>query len=152
MATAMRDIDIDAPAARVWELISDFHTAPMRMAPGFAVDSTPDGPDVRTVTFADGVVARELLISSDEAMRRTVFSIIGGTVTPQHDNASMQVFDNETGGSHFVWIHDVLPDNLAPKFAVAMEHGLAVLKRTAEQASRINTGTSTPALDIRSRK
>ncbi len=137
MATAMRHIDIDAPAVRVWELISDFHTAPMRMAPGFVVDSTPDGPDVRMVTFANGVVARERFISSDEAMRRTVFSIIGGTVTPQHDNASMQIFDNESGGSHFVWVHDVLPDELAPKFAAAMEHGLAALKRTAEQASAI---------------
>jgi hypothetical protein len=126
----MRDIDIDAPAARVWELISDFHTAPIRMAPGFVVDSTPDGPDVRTVTFADGLVARERLISSDEAIRRTVFSIIGGTVTPQHDNASMQVFDNETGGSHFVWVHDVLPDELAPKLAAAMEHGLGGGKST----------------------
>ncbi|GIH04019.1 hypothetical protein Rhe02_20860 [Rhizocola hellebori] len=131
----MRDIDINAPAARVWELISDFHTAPIRMAPGFVVDSTPGGPNLRTVTFANGFVARELLISSDEAMRRTVFSIVGGTVTPQHDNASMQVFDNETGGSHFVWVHDVLPDELAPQFAAAMEHGLTVLKHTAEQAN-----------------
>ncbi len=136
----MCDIDIDAPADQVWELISDFHTAPIRMAPGFVVDSAPDGPDVRTVTFANGVVARELLISSNDAMRRTVFSIIGGTVTPQHDNASMQVFDNDNGGSRFVWVHDVLPDELAPKFAAAMEQGLAVLKRTAEQASRTNTG------------
>ena len=69
----------------------------------------------------------------DEAARRTVFSIVGGTATPVHDNASMQVYA-DAAGTRFVWIHDVLPDDLAPVFAAAMEHGLAVFERTMEQS------------------
>jgi Polyketide cyclase / dehydrase and lipid transport len=131
MATAHHEIHIQTPAARVWELVRDFHAAPTRMAPGFATDSTPDGADVRVVTFANGAVARERLISCDETLRRTVFSIIGGTVTPEHDNSSMQVFD-DAGGCRFVWIHDVLPDELAPRLSGAMERALPILKHTAE--------------------
>jgi carbon monoxide dehydrogenase subunit G len=136
MATVQREIHIAAPPGQVWALLSDFHRAPVRMAPGFVTDSTPDGPDVRVVTFANGAVAREKFVAHDETSRRTVFSIIGGTVTPVHDNASMQVLDDGAGGCRFVWIHDVLPDGLAPRFGAAMDQGLAVLKRTAEDRPR----------------
>jgi carbon monoxide dehydrogenase subunit G len=133
MASVQREIRIDVPPDRVWALLSDFQSAPVRMAPGFVTDSTPDGPDVRVVTFASGAVARERFVAYDEMTRRTVFSIIGGTVAPVHDNACMQVLDDGPDGCRFVWIHDVLPDDLAPRLGAAMDQGLAVLKRTAEQ-------------------
>ena len=133
MATVQREIRIDAPPARVWALVSDFHRAPGRMAPGFVVDCVPDGPDVRVVTFSTGVVVRERFVGCDEECRRTVFSILEGSVVPVHDSSSMQVFDDGAGGSRFVWIHDVLPDDLAPRLAAAMEQGLSLLRGVAEQ-------------------
>jgi hypothetical protein len=62
-----------------------------------------------------------------------VYSIVGGSVTPTHNNASMQVFPHENG-SRFVWIHDVLPDELAETFGASMEHGLQVFEQTVESA------------------
>jgi hypothetical protein len=47
----------------------------------------------------------------------------------------MQVFAEEPGRSRFVWIHDVLPDELAPQLAAAMEQGLKVVKRTFESVT-----------------
>jgi carbon monoxide dehydrogenase subunit G len=133
MATVQREIRIAAPPGRVWALVSDFHSAPVRMAPGFVTDSTPGGADVRVVTFASGAVARERFVACDETTHRTAYSIIGGTVAPVHDNACMQVLDDGTDGCRFVWTHDVLPDDLAPRLGAAMDQALAVLKRTAEQ-------------------
>jgi Polyketide cyclase / dehydrase and lipid transport len=141
MATVQREIRIGVPPGRVWALISDFHHAPVRMAPGFVVDSVPDGPDVRVVTFASGAVARERFVACDEESRRAVFSIIGGTVMPIHDSSSMQVLDDGAGGCRFVWIHDVLPDDIAPRLGAAMDQGLAVLKRIAEHAHEQDAAT-----------
>ncbi|MEV1245590.1 SRPBCC family protein [Nonomuraea sp. NPDC050022] len=136
MASVQKEIIIDADPAAVWEIISDFTDGPVRMAPGFVTDSRLDEhePDVRVVTFADGTVLRERLIALDEEPRRLVFSVIGGTMQPDHDNASMQVIPRGDGGSRFIWIHDVRPDDLALPMGAGMDHGLSVFKRTVESA------------------
>ena len=129
MATARTEITIDANADDVWEVIRDFENGPLLMARGHVTSSrTEDG--VRVVTFANGSVARERCIAVDDEQRRIVFSIIGGTVVPEHDNATMQVFDDGEGHSRFVWIHDVLPDTLAAPLLAAMEHGNLAIQRT----------------------
>jgi len=140
MASVSKEILIEAGPDEVWAVVRDFATCPSRMAPGFVVDTRLEGPDVRVVTFATGAVAHERFVAVDDEARRTVFSIIGGTAQPAHDNASMQVFA-EGRGTRFVWIHDVLPDELAPPFGAAMEHGLNVFKRVIE-ASRRPAATS----------
>jgi carbon monoxide dehydrogenase subunit G len=131
MATVRKDILIEAPPEEIWSVVRDFATCPQRMAPGFVVDVELDGPDVRIVTFATGAVARERFVALDDDARRTVFSIVGGTARPVHDNASMQVLA-EGAATRFVWIHDVLPDELAPRFGAAMERGLHVFKQVME--------------------
>ncbi|MET9631700.1 SRPBCC family protein [Lentzea sp. NPDC006480] len=124
MASISREIVIRSAAEDVWKVISDFATGPTRMAPGFVVDTRLDGDD-RIVTFADGTVVRERLIGIDHDARRIVYSVVGGSVTPEHDNAAMQVIDE---GDHcrLTWIRDVLPDTLAAPMAAAMTHGLTV--------------------------
>ena len=131
MATVTKDILINARPDAVWAIIRDFATCPIRMAPGFVVDTRLEAPDLRVVTFATGAVARERLIGVDDAARRMAYSVVGGTAEPAHDNASMQVYAAQSG-TRFVWIHDVLPDELASGFGAAMEHGLAVFKATME--------------------
>ncbi|WP_433684176.1 SRPBCC family protein [Nocardia sp. CA-119907] len=133
MGSVEKEIIIEAPAEDVWAIIGDFAAGPIRMAPGFVTDSTLDGPDVRIVTFDNGTVLHERFIALDESQRRIVFSIVGGSVTPAHDNSSMQVFPH-ADGSRFVWIHDTLPHELADAFGVSMEHGLSLLKKTVESS------------------
>ncbi|MER5317928.1 SRPBCC family protein [Streptosporangium roseum] len=132
MASVQKEIIIDADPADVWAIIGDFTDGPVRMAPGLVTDSRLDEPDVRVVTFADGTVARERLTALDEETRRLAFSVIGGTMQPTHDNASMQVAPHGDGRSRFVWIHDVQPDDLTIPMGAVMDHGLRIFKQTVE--------------------
>jgi hypothetical protein len=131
MASIRTEIEIDVDADRVWRVIGDLVDGPVDMARGHVVSSHADG-DVRLVTFASGTVARERLIARDEAARRIVYSLIGDTVHPEHDNAAMQIVGNGAGRCRFVWSRDVLPDALAGPLQAAMESALPLIRRTLE--------------------
>src|ERR1700722_138350 len=89
MASIHKDIPTAAPPDRVWAAVRDFG-AVHRLAPGFVVDTKlEDG--ARIVTFANGSVAREVLVDCDEARRRLVYAIVHERVA--HYSASVQVFD-----------------------------------------------------------
>ena len=133
MASVSREIVIESRPEEVWDVIRDFGSGPSRMAPGLVIDTRVE-EDCRIVTFATGVVVRERFVSVDETARRIVYSIIGESLQPTHDNASMQVFADGEGRSRFVWIHDVLPDDLAAPLDSAMAQGLAVIKQTFESS------------------
>ncbi|MGC0380122.1 SRPBCC family protein [Streptomyces sp. SAI-129] len=130
MASIVKEAVIEASADDVWAVIGDFAEGPPRIAPGYVVATRLAAADVRVVTFADGVVARERLIALDHAARRIVWSVIGDTVRPAHDNASFQVVAESDTRTRLVWIHDVLPDELAKSVAEAMDGGLAVIRET----------------------
>ena len=133
MASISREIVIEASADEVWKVISDFATGPTRMALGFVLDTRMEG-DCRIVTFADGTVVRERPITIDHDARRIVYSIVGGVVTPEHDNAAMQVAEVGEHRCRLVWIRDVLPDALAAPFGKAMSDGIDAIKKTFDNA------------------
>ncbi|WP_374105480.1 SRPBCC family protein [Streptomyces sp. ISL-36] len=54
---------IDATPDQVWAAVRDFGEIHHRLAPGFVTDTRVDG-GVRTVTFANGSVVRELIVTS----------------------------------------------------------------------------------------
>ena len=62
--------------------------------------------------------------------RRIVYSVVGDGPGPAHDNASMQVFADGNESGRLVWIHDVLPDELAPSIEAAVSQGLTVIEET----------------------
>jgi hypothetical protein len=74
------------------------------------------------------MVARELIVDVDEEARRLVWSVVGGRV--QHHNASAQVFDAGNGRSRFVWIADLLPNEIAGDILALIEQGSAVIQKT----------------------
>ena len=55
MASIIKQILIDAPAADVWDAVADFGAVHRRFAPGFVTDVELI-PGARMVTFADGMV------------------------------------------------------------------------------------------------
>ena len=125
MASIHREIFIEACPDDVWDALRDVGAIHTRLAPGFVTDvQMEDG--ARVVTFGNGRVARELIVTVDDAARRLVWSVVGGAMT--HHNASAQVFP-EGSGCRFVWIADLLPDALAPTIAGMIEQGLAVIGR-----------------------
>ena len=94
MASIHKDIPIDAHPADVWAAVRDFGAVHTRLAPGFVLDARLDG-DARIVTFANGNVARELLVDCDDARRRLVYAIANERVN--HYSASVQVLADGDG-------------------------------------------------------
>ncbi|MFI6998183.1 SRPBCC family protein [Nocardia sp. NPDC050175] len=135
MASVKKELIIEVPAEDIWAIIRDFAAGPVRMAPGYAIDSKLVDPDTRVVDFADGTTLRERLVTIDDDEQRFVYSIIGGSVTPEHNNATMQVFPHGDGHSRFVWIHDVLPAELAQAFESGMDEGLRTFKQAQESVT-----------------
>ena len=127
MATIHKEIPIDARPAEVWAAIRDVGAVHQRLAPGFVTDTRMDGDDARIVTFANGVVVRELIVTVDDAARRLAYSARGGRST--HHNASFQVFA-DGDGTRLVWIADVLPPEVAGPIGEMMNAGARVMQRT----------------------
>jgi carbon monoxide dehydrogenase subunit G len=130
MASIHREIRIDSGADDVWAAVRDWGAPHKRLAPGFLVDSRVEG-DARIVTFANGLVARELIVDVDDSARRLVWAVVGGRLT--HHNASMQVFADGQGRSRVVWVADLLPNELAGHVSGLIEQGLGVMKQTLEK-------------------
>jgi len=129
MASIQRQIRIDRPHGEVWDALRDVGALHTRLVPGFVTDCRLE-PGARVVTFANGLVARELIVAVDDALQRVAWAVVDGR--PTHHNASAQVFAEGDGGSRVVWIADFLPDALAPALAGMVEQGLAAMKRSLE--------------------
>jgi hypothetical protein len=129
MACIRTQILIDASPEDVWAAVRDWGALHERLVPGFAVDTRLDGKD-RIVTFADGTVLRELLVDLDDEARRLVWSVVDGPYT--HHNASAQVFPDGEAAAMFVWVADLLPNELAARTGELMEQGTNVVKKTLE--------------------
>jgi hypothetical protein len=132
MASIHKDIPIDASAAEVWAAVRDFGNPHRRLVPGFVLDARLDG-EARVVTFANGTVARELLVDCDETRRRLVYAVISERVT-QH-SASVQVFPDGDTRTRLVWIVDVLPNEIAPYIDGQMEQAALVMQNTLRRTA-----------------
>lgn len=130
MASIRNEIVLGAAPDRVWDALRDFGNVHTRVAPGFLTDSKIDG-DARIVTFANGAVARETLVASDDAARRLVYAILDQRF--KHYSASVQVF-SEGSGSRVTWLIDLLPNDLAPLVTQMSGAGAAAMKVALEKA------------------
>lgn len=88
------------------------------------------------VTFADGHVVRERIVAIDDERRRLAYAAVREGLI--HHSASMQVFADSDGCSRFVWITDVLPDELTASIRPLVDQGTAALKRTLEDQARLS--------------
>ena len=127
MASIHKDIYIDAPADEVWDAIADFGALHTRLVPGFVTDTQLDG-DARIVTFANGSVARELLVDCDPARRRLAYAIVSERLS-QH-SASVQVIADGDARCRVLWTADVLPHEIAPYMDAQMDLGAQAMQKT----------------------
>jgi hypothetical protein len=131
MPSIRKEIQIDAPAEKVWDALRDFGALHERLVPGFVTECRMDGED-RIVTFANGATYREVLIDSDDKARRLAWSIVDEPYT--HHNGVAQVFP-EDDGCRFVWTTDLIADDEVVTLTdQAMEAGIGVVKTTLEAA------------------
>jgi Polyketide cyclase / dehydrase and lipid transport len=104
-----------------------------RLAPGFVTDTRLE-PGARLVTFINGMVIREPIVTIDDEARRLVWSAEGGYAT--HYNASLQVSARAEGGATVVWVADFLPDDVKPQLSRALEAGTRAMKRSLDALAR----------------
>jgi Polyketide cyclase / dehydrase and lipid transport len=126
MATLKKEIPVPGAATAVWQALRDFGQAHTRVAPGFLTDLRMDNGD-RIVTFFNGLVARERLVTLDDAACRLVYAVVDGRAS--HYNAAVEVFP-EGDGSRIVWTIDLLPDELAPAIGGMMDQAVKVMRKT----------------------
>jgi len=131
MASIRKEIVIEASPKRVWDAVRDVGAVHERLAPGFVVDTRLEA-GARVVTFANGLVARELIVDVDDEARRLAWAVVGSPRLTHH-NASMQVFDDGDRASRVVWIADLLPNEIAGTIAAMIEEGLGTMKKTLER-------------------
>jgi hypothetical protein len=120
MASIRKETLVDARPEDVWDALRDWGGLHKRLVRGFAVECRLDGAD-RIVTFFNGAVTRERLIDCPDDERRLAWSIVDGPYA--HHSGSAQVFDAGDGRSRFVWITDLLPDDLRAGTEELMERG-----------------------------
>jgi len=130
MASIRKEISTTARPDDVWAALRDVGALHTRLVPGFVTDTRLE-PGVRIVTFGNGMMVRERIVSVDESARRVVWSAVGGSLT--HHNASAQVISGADGTTRVVWIADLLPDEAAGPIAALMEQGMAVMKQTLDK-------------------
>ncbi|RJG08801.1 SRPBCC family protein [Pseudomonas cavernicola] len=130
MASIRKEILIEDSPEHVWAAVRDVGAIHVRLVPGFVVDCRLEG-DSRIVTFANGMVVRELIVDINDDARRLVWAAVGGRFT--HHNASLQVFAEGASHSRLVWIADLLPNDMAGAIEAMIQQGTIAMKHTLER-------------------
>ncbi|UTP40829.1 SRPBCC family protein [Phenylobacterium sp. LH3H17] len=128
MASIRKEITVEVGADLAWSMLRQMDQAHKAFAP-VLTDCRMEG-DARIVTFASGMVAKELIVDIDDAAKRVVYAVVDGA--PVHHNASFEVFAEGDGRCRIVWITDVLPHSFLEVAGPLTDAGNAALKRNLE--------------------
>lgn len=123
MASIRQEEIVRVSAEKAWAALSDVGMPHLLFA-GVLVDGHIRD-DVRTVTFANGMIVRERIIDIDEKTKRVAYAVVGDLF--EHHSASMQIVPDGAGRCRFVWISDFLPDERMEMVAPLVEQGSRAL-------------------------
>jgi hypothetical protein len=134
VATLREILRLGAPADAVWDAVRDVGALHRRLVPGFVTDARLE-QGARIVTFANGITAREEIVSVDDVARRLVYAIPRGRFL--HYQATVEVHDDGAGARH-VWTIDLLPDEFSDGVGAMMRQGADAICATfhGERESR----------------
>jgi hypothetical protein len=130
VATIRSGIKTRAPASEVWSAIRDIGALHTRLVPGFVTDTKLE-PGARVVTFVNGVVLREPIVTLDDEARRLVWTHEGGRA--RHYNGALEVSELADGMTSVVWTADFLPDDISAYMSQAIEAGMAAMQRSLDR-------------------
>ena len=133
MASIRKEIRINAPASQIWDALKDVGALHTRLVPGFVTDTKMEG-NTRVVTFGNGQVVREEIVSIDSTRQRVAWAVVGQQF--RHYNGAAWVEADPKGGSRFFWTSDLLPDEFAPQVDQMMTEGIEAVKRTLEASAQ----------------
>ena len=134
MASIRKEIGVKLGPDEVWSVLADVGAVHTRLARGLVTATTLEGNE-RVVTFSNGQVARERIVTVDGAARRLVYAVVGGRFA--HHSASFEVCDGPAGTTTLVWLADVWPDDQATGLDVMMELGVQAIERTLGPRERV---------------
>jgi hypothetical protein len=126
MTSIAVEISTDASPAAVWDAVRDIGALHTRLVPGFVV-ATELMAGGRRVTFGNGMVVTEPIVSLNDDLRRLVWTVQGGSLGLAHYNAAVQVYSREIGGCRVVWTADILPDEAAVPVGAMMREGATAM-------------------------
>ncbi len=126
MTTITVEVTTDASPSAVWDAIRDVGALHTRLVPGFVL-ATELVPGGRRVTFANGWVLVEPIVSMNDDLRRLAWTAQVGSSGLTHYNSAAQVYPREIGGSRVVWTSDVLPHDAAERIATMMKAGASAM-------------------------
>jgi len=129
MATIRSEIKTRAPVSDVWSAVRDIGALHTRLVPGFVTDTKLE-PGARIVTFINGMVLREPIVTLDDEARRLVWTHEGGRA--QHYNGALQVSEVAEGLTSVVWTADFLPNDIGRYMSQAIEAGMAAMQRALD--------------------
>ncbi|KAA6465242.1 SRPBCC family protein [Acidobacteria bacterium AB60] len=130
MATIHKQITVRSKVEKAWDAMRDVGELHSRLVPGFVVHTRLE-PGARIVTFANGRVVRERIVTIDDNLRRLVWSATGEALT--HHNASAQVFEEPDGSTRILWTADLLPDSIAVELSQVMDYGMAAMQTALDK-------------------
>jgi hypothetical protein len=83
------------------------------------------------VTFVNGMVLREPIVTLDDEARRLVWTTEGGRAS--HYNAAVQVTELADGLTSVVWTADFLPDDISGFMSEAIQAGMAAMQQSLDR-------------------
>ena len=129
MASITEHVSVAVDVQRAWQSLRDVGRAHVLFAPVLVAGSMAG--EVRTVTFANGMVAQERILDIDDQRRRVAYAALNVPGMEYH-HASMQVVEDGPGRCHFVWITDVHPAAVADRIRPLITQGAQALKKNLE--------------------
>jgi hypothetical protein len=130
MATIRSELKTRASASDVWSAIRDIGALHTRLLPGFVTDTKLE-PGARIVTFINGMVLREPIVTLDDEARRLVWTAEGGRTS--HYNAALLVSELANGVTSVVWTADFLPDDAGDFLSNAIKAAMAAMQRSLDR-------------------
>ena len=124
MASIYKEVVIEVRPDEVWAALRDWGALHRRLAPGFVTDCRLDGED-RIVTFAGGLVVREVLVALDDERRRLVWTVVDGPYSHHNGDDCTAIGVDATLASA---VHGGEPD--LPVGAVPISPALDLAHRT----------------------
>ena len=119
-----RTFTVPASPDEVWDVLRDIGAVHTRLAPGFVTDTVVLAPDKRRVTFANGAIVTEQIVSVDDDHRRLAYTILERAA--EHHHASFEVLPAAEGAT-VVWTTDVLRGPIAETFRATMVAAVPVI-------------------------
>ncbi|WP_296650071.1 SRPBCC family protein [Paraburkholderia sp.] len=125
MTSLFRELELETDAAHAWRALRDPGNAAHAFA-GVLTNCTFDG-DTRTVTFANGAVIQERIVTIDETRMRIAYAVLSDQF--EHHHASMQIVPDGPGHCRFLWQSDFLPEARREMVEPLVDAGCAAFAR-----------------------